>query len=93
MSSALRGCSLFCFYIKPQLVESDRHFAIVVPYSVSTSNHNMMVLHQKRSLVVPYSVSTSNHNDPYCDIHSDKVVPYSVSTSNHNVGYLMRLFP
>ena len=34
-------CSLFCFYIKPQLVHFSVPLLAVVPYSVSTSNHNV----------------------------------------------------
>ena len=34
------GCSLFCFYIKPQRVPVSTAQVKVVPYFVSTSNHN-----------------------------------------------------
>ena len=36
----LYGCSLFCFYIKPQPTATLKIISPVVPYSVSTSNHN-----------------------------------------------------
>ena len=58
----LRCCSLFCFYIKPQLPEFVERYFGVVPYSVSTSNHNIHTTVRNAHVVVPYSVSTSNHN-------------------------------
>ena len=60
--SLCASCSLFCFYIKPQLRHCASTARPVVPYSVSTSNHNFAVLMFSSSYVVPYSVSTSNHN-------------------------------
>ena len=57
-----RGCSLFCFYIKPQQRLERTSRSIVVPYSVSTSNHNNPNTISGAQPVVPYSVSTSNHN-------------------------------
>ena len=57
-----RCCSLFCFYIKPQRAEGFNRRHSVVPYSVSTSNHNINHAGTIVPPVVPYSVSTSNHN-------------------------------
>ena len=56
----------------------------VVSYSISTSNHNHMMIKALCARVVSYSISTSNHN--YNDVRADvaQVVSYSISTSNHN---------
>ena len=59
------GCSLFCFYIKPQRELFYLCPRRVVPYSVSTSNHNCSNGLHREGPVVPYSVSTSNHNTNY----------------------------
>ena len=83
-SCSRTGCSLFCFYIKPQLLSGIVIFRSVVPYSVSTSNHNLRCYGLWAWIVVPYSVSTSNHNLSLCFSCLYSVVPYSVSTSNHN---------
>ena len=77
-------CSLFCFYIKPQLCLRLLSLWFVVPYSVSTSNHNYRGKVKSKAQVVPYSVSTSNHNGKSDYSFPTLVVPYSVSTSNHN---------
>ena len=62
LTFVVERCSLFCFYIKPQLSGITVEVYNVVPYSVSTSNHNDERSVMMRSRVVPYSVSTSNHN-------------------------------
>ena len=56
------SCSLFCFYIKPQPSAERLFLLTVVPYFVSTSNHNYGCGRFFEVLVVPYFVSTSNHN-------------------------------
>ncbi len=78
------GCSLLCFYIKPQLLTCMNSSKSVVPYHVSTSNHNYPATLTTVCLVVPYHVSTSNHNQRYRSTMWRIVVPYHVSTSNHN---------
>ena len=56
------SCSLFCFYIKPQPARELGAGGGVVPYFVSTSNHNTSMAQTSMAQVVPYFVSTSNHN-------------------------------
>ena len=85
-------CSLFCFYIKPQPKIEATCVTEVVPYSVSTSNHNVSDDRLAASDVVPYSVSTSNHNSFDAKVNRIKVVPYSVSTSNHNESQLQESY-
>ena len=60
--STPNGCSLFDFYIKPQPLCYVSVINLVVPYSISTSNHNAVQILCKCVWVVPYSISTSNHN-------------------------------
>ena len=62
LHSRTHRCSLFCFYIKPQHRRPSILHTPVVPYSVSTSNHNADTPLFTLCVVVPYSVSTSNHN-------------------------------
>ena len=57
---------------------------IVVSYSISTSNHNVLIITTTTSKVVSYSISTSNHNSISIYKDKNKVVSYSISTSNHN---------
>ena len=78
------SCSLFYFYIKPQLWLCWERQSGVVPYSISTSNHNCRSAMSPATSVVPYSISTSNHNRITTIAHARTVVPYSISTSNHN---------
>ena len=78
-------CILFHFYIKPQLGRRRNYLGLVVSYSISTSNHNVLEVIEYTALVVSYSISTSNHN-----LFDDRsapsvVVSYSISTSNHNL--------
>ena len=56
------SCSLFPFYIEPQLASVVIGSLTVVPYSLSTSNHNYSDWKVTLAVVVPYSLSTSNHN-------------------------------
>ena len=80
------SCSLFYFYIKPQRNVALVLAELVVPYSISTSNHNFKQLQLQRPIVVPYSISTSNHNCLQLFLTQVIVVPYSISTSNHNAA-------
>ena len=77
-------CFLFLFYIKPQLCWCYSFFWLVVPYSFSTSNHNLHFSMLFREWVVPYFFSTSNHNLSIASPCVVPVVSYSFSTSNHN---------
>ena len=77
-------CSLFDFYIKPQQWDRWTWTRFVVPYSISTSNHNSSGDIWTCAPVVPYSISTSNHNVRTPFPPARRVVPYSISTSNHN---------
>ena len=62
-------CSLFDFYIKPQPIVDLEQMVEVVPYSISTSNHNPEVFYFEGRDVVPYSISTSNHNSKMSTTH------------------------
>ena len=55
-------CNSFYFYIKPQLCSVTLLVVVVVIHSISTSNHNRMMLQQAALNVVIHSISTSNHN-------------------------------
>ncbi len=85
-SDAAQGCSLFSFYIEPQRLSCSVCSRRVVPYSPSTSNHNLAAHGVGEGVVVPYSPSTSNHNVREADRPLGVVVPYSPSTSNHNLA-------
>ena len=85
------GCILFHFYIKPQHSLSLLCSKKVVSYSISTSNHNLIVLYFLPLPVVSYSISTSNHNIAKCLLQIGLVVSYSISTSNHNCANLPSL--
>ena len=78
------SCILFHFYIKPQRTARHCGTIVVVSYSISTSNHNDIVVHVGMNGVVSYSISTSNHNDGSKLLVFVRVVSYSISTSNHN---------
>ena len=82
--STFRGCILFHFYIKPQLKPQAKKNLIVVSYSISTSNHNLLMFNYNTRKVVSYSISTSNHNTYIFANSGLNVVSYSISTSNHN---------
>ena len=56
------SCILFHFYIKPQHRSANVRYTFVVSYSISTSNHNILLLYIVFARVVSYSISTSNHN-------------------------------
>ena len=84
VSVSSASCSLFLFYIKPQLAAHSASWISVVHYSFSTSNHNLVGNSFAFALVVHYSFSTSNHNSYLRDIGNNSVVHYSFSTSNHN---------
>ena len=56
------GCSLLDFYIKPQRFAAEMSSIAVVPYQISTSNHNGLREYRSDARVVPYQISTSNHN-------------------------------
>ena len=90
------GCSLFLFYIKPQLRRWSPFHRQVVHYSFSTSNHNSYLRDIGNNSVVHYSFSTSNHNCEGKRVAGAGVVHYSFSTSNHNCWALamsiLRLF-
>ena len=58
----LNRCILFHFYIKPQHPLCYIGNTVVVSYSISTSNHNIVWILVEVLLVVSYSISTSNHN-------------------------------
>ena len=60
--NTFRSCVLFYFYIKPQPSSALRLWSIVVSYSISTSNHNLIQHLLASCNVVSYSISTSNHN-------------------------------
>ena len=55
-------CILFHFYIKPQRSGFSIPPQCVVSYSISTSNHNRLIIKTFIIGVVSYSISTSNHN-------------------------------
>ncbi len=78
------SCILFHFYIKPQPSIREKDTAVVVSYSISTSNHNTIKVKNKNLGVVSYSISTSNHNCQSRQLKFLTVVSYSISTSNHN---------
>ena len=79
-------CSIFHFYIKPQPVCANCPRYGVVPYPISTSNHNDWIFAISLINVVPYPISTSNHNSAAANNAVQDVVPYPISTSNHNLG-------
>ncbi len=79
-------CILFYFYIKPQPTTVLKTYMGVVSYSISTSNHNTVMVIAKTSTVVSYSISTSNHNRVGFVYYNNWVVSYSISTSNHNLS-------
>ena len=55
-------CISFLIYIKPQLLASRYRTKIVVFLSLSTSNHNLLLVFLVVDEVVFLSLSTSNHN-------------------------------
>ena len=59
---SIRGCNSFYFYIKPQLNGGAAGAKPVVIHSISTSNHNQLLLFLLVFQVVIHSISTSNHN-------------------------------
>ena len=64
-------------------ISGDGGIAVVI-HSISTSNHNRLILTAILIFVVIHSISTSNHNEilEYNDCRI--VVIHSISTSNHN---------
>ena len=83
-----RSCILFHFYIKPQQDFNNSANLLVVSYSISTSNHNVLHALVHVVVVVSYSISTSNHNEPDGRLTTRPVVSYSISTSNHNYTFV-----
>ena len=80
----LCSCSLFDFYIKPQPGEFPYIPTAVVPYSISTSNHNHSCLFQR---IFPLFLIRFLHQTTTggaARYRHAGVVPYSISTSNHN---------
>ena len=70
--SSLPSCSLFLFYIKPQLNKLAHAFLLVVHYSFSTSNHNGYVFKSTnmRLFIIPFLHQTTTQVFSYWNSES-----------------------